>query len=193
MKKLDEQYHALQDVFQFEEVFRKYRMRCILFAKSYVKDDVVAEDITMDAFTAFLEKCRESSEINNPYPYILTIIKSLSLNHLKHQRTIMQVQEQMNMHELRELNFRISTLKACEPEELFSSEIREIIGKTLETIPEQSRRIFMFSRIENKSHKEIAQIMNISTKAVEFHITKVLKKLRISLKDYILLLLLLRM
>ena len=41
------------------------------------------------------------------------------------------------------------------------------------------------SRIESMSHKEIAAKLDITTKGVEFHISKALKELRISLKDYL--------
>jgi len=41
------------------------------------------------------------------------------------------------------------------------------------------------SRYHNQSHKEIADALGISTKAVEFHITKALKVLRVALKDYL--------
>lgn len=185
------QHPSLKEVRQFSDVFSEYRMRYILFAKSYVKDEFAAEDIVMDALMTYWEKRNEMAGVTNVYAYILTMIKNRSLNYLEHRQTVMQAQEQISRHELRELNFRISTLRACEPEELFSEEIMSILEKTLQSLPEQSRRIFKLSRIENKSHKEIAEMTGISVKAVEFHITKVLKALRISLKDYLPLLLLL--
>lgn len=52
-------------------------------------------------------------------------------------------------------------------------------------LPEQTRRIFEMSRYENLSYKEIALRLNISTKGVEFHITKALKVLRVALRDYL--------
>ena len=185
MKDIFGRHPSLKEVQQFSEIFREYRMRYILFAKSYVKDEFAAEDIVMDAITAYWEKRDEISGITNTYAYILAMVKNRSLNYLEHQKTVMQTQEQISQHDLRELNFRISTLQACEPGELFSKEIMSILEKTLQNLPEQSRRIFSLSRIENKNHKEIAEMMGISTKAVEFHITKALKSLRISLKDYL--------
>jgi RNA polymerase sigma-70 factor (ECF subfamily) len=83
-----------------------------------------------------------------------------------------------------ELNTRISTLQACNPEELFSVEIQQIVDETLNMLPERTRIIFTMSRYQNKSHKEIAQEFVITTKGVEFNIDKALKTLRISLKDY---------
>ena len=41
------------------------------------------------------------------------------------------------------------------------------------------------SRFENKSILEIAEATNLTTKGVEYHITKSIKELRIRLKDYL--------
>ena len=70
-------------------------------------------------------------------------------------------------------------------EEIFSHEIQTIIHNTLQSLPEQTRRIFEMSRFENKTVKEIAEETNITAKGVEYHITKALKVLRIKLKDYL--------
>ena len=51
-------------------------------------------------------------------------------------------------------------------------------------MPEKPRTIFMLSRYENKSYKEIAVLMNITPKGVDFHINKALKMLQTNLKDY---------
>lgn len=67
----------------------------------------------------------------------------------------------------------------------YSHEIQTIIHNTLQSLPEQTRRIFEMSRFENKTVKEIAEETNITAKGVEYHITKALKVLRINLKDYL--------
>ena len=85
----------------------------------------------------------------------------------------------------RDLNYRLSTLQACDPEEMFSSEITRIVQETLQSLPEQTRRVFEMSRYECRSVKEIAEELSISPKSVEYHITKSLKYLRISLKEYL--------
>ena len=83
------------------------------------------------------------------------------------------------------LDYRIASLEACNPEEIFSSEITEILRKTLASLPEQTRRIFILSRFEQKSVKEISELMHLAPKSVEYHITKSLKALRVALKDYL--------
>ena len=76
-----------------------------------------------------------------------------------------------------ELNLRIATLEACNPEKLFSDELQSLVDKALETLPEQTRDIFVRSRYNNQSHKEIAAALGISTKTVEFHIIQGLESL----------------
>ena len=80
---------------------------------------------------------------------------------------------------------RISSLEACEPEALFSNEVQDLIQKTLDKLPEKSRRIFIMSRYEGKSYQTIAKETNLSVKSVEFHVSKALAALRKELKDYL--------
>ena len=85
----------------------------------------------------------------------------------------------------RELSIRISTLEACNPNDVFSEEIQNILTRTLEELPSQTRKVFMMSRFEQKSGKEIAEELGITVKGVDYHIAKALKVLRVSLKDYL--------
>ena len=91
----------------------------------------------------------------------------------------------VSSHNLRELDLRISTLKACEPDQIFNTEIQHIVNKTLQEMPEQSRKIFMLSRYQNLANKQIADSLDISLKTVEALITKVMRILGLRLKDYL--------
>lgn len=52
----------------------------------------------------------------------------------------------------------------------------------LENLPEQQRIVFMMSRYDNLSHKDIAERLNISIRTVETHIGRALKSIEKSLK-----------
>ena len=160
------------DLKAFNQLFADYQGRFIRFANMYVRDMAVAEDFTIKA------------DSNVP-AYILTIIKNKCINYLQHIQVREDASEHLKNHAEWELNTRISTLEACDPEELFTAEAQEIVNKTLATLPEQTRRIFIMSRYENKPYKEIAETLGMTTKGVEYHITQALKKLHINLKDYI--------
>lgn len=169
----------------FEHLFSTYKIKFTNFAFLYVKDKAIAEDIVIDSFVYFWEnKHRLVSEDNIP-AYILTMIKHKCLNHLKRQQLHQAIVDNMVSHSQWELSTRISTLEACEPYHVFSEEIKLIVSNTLKKMSKQTELVFRMSRMNNMSHKEIAEKMNMSAKSVEFHIAKVLKKLRHQLKDYL--------
>ena len=65
-------------------------------------------------------------------------------------------------------------------------ELSQVIEKGISLLPAKTQMVFKMSRIENRSIKEIAKDLNISEKAVEYHITQSLKIMRVHLKDYLL-------
>ncbi|MEG1008017.1 MAG: RNA polymerase sigma-70 factor [Bacteroides sp.] len=178
---------STEDLIVFNKLYEEYHQRFLRFANSYVRDNYVAQDITTEALMYYWEN-RHSVDVQLNIPgYILTVIKHKSLNYLRHIAVCEEYSEQMKNYYQWELNSRITSLESCEPYELFTTEIQEIVEATLKSLPEQTRRIFIMSRYENKSHKEIAAQLNMTTKGVEFHMSKAFKLLRINLKDYFLL------
>lgn len=145
----------------------------------------VAEDIYMEAISQYWEKRYDLSSDTNILGYILTSVKNKALNHLRHLNVRTDAEDQLYNHRQRELNFRISSLESCDPTELFTSEVKQIIRDTLDELPKQTRKIFFESRYENKTNREIAAELGISIKTVEFHISKALKLFRSRLKDYL--------
>lgn len=178
------------DTYTFNRLYQDYKPRFTHFAKTYVDDWDTAEDIVIDSLVYYWERRQELKHGANIPGYILTVIKNRCLNHLQRERTRREVESYLAEREDWELNLRIATLEACNPERLFSDEVQAIINKTLDSLPPLTREIFLRSKDENQSHKEIAAALGISIKAVEYHITKTLKVLRTSLHDYFPLLLL---
>ena len=168
----------------FNEIYTSYYKKSFFFAKSYVHDDLAAEDIASESLIKLWEKLK-TEKIDYIEPLLLTILKNKALDYLKHEEVKRTAFESMVDWHQQELSIRISTLESCDPNEIFSDEVESIIRETLKLLPEQTRRIFLLSRFENKSNKEIAELMGISVKGVEYHISKALKALRITLKDYL--------
>ncbi len=171
-------------VSSFNEIYTSYYKKSFFFAKSYVHDDLAAEDIASDSLIKLWEKLK-TEKIDYIEPLLLTILKNKALDYLKHEEVKRTAFESMADWHQQELSIRISTLESCDPNEIFSDEVESIIRETLKLLPEQTRQIFLLSRFENKSNKEIAEQMGISIKGVEYHISKALKALRITLKDYL--------
>lgn len=168
----------------FSQLYKDYQAMFVNLANTYVRNDSAAEDITSEAIIYYWENKHFLSEVTNIPAYILTIIKNKSLNYLRHVRIEEEYSEDVRIYKEWELNARITSLEACEPYELFTKEIRGIIQSTLDALPERTRQIFLMSRKEDKTYKEIAVLMNMTTKGVDFHICKALKAFQTNLKDY---------
>lgn len=168
----------------FGDIYITYYKSSFLFVKSFVRDDMVSEDIVSESLITLWETMRKE-DVEYPKALLLKILKNNSLNHLKHISVEDGVIENIiNIYE-HDLYLRISTLEACEPEEIYTNEISEIVEKTLSKISPQSRIIFELSRYKQYSVKEIAKELNINVKSVEYHLTKTLKILRLALKSYL--------
>jgi RNA polymerase sigma factor (sigma-70 family) len=57
------------------------------------------------------------------------------------------------------------------------------LQKALANLSEAQRTAFMLNRVEGKKHKDIAELLGISQKAVEKRIYGALKKLREDIKE----------
>ncbi|PUV26162.1 MULTISPECIES: RNA polymerase sigma-70 factor [Sphingobacterium] len=167
----------------FDQLFKAYHYRSFLFAKSFVHIDAVAEDITADALMITWIRMQEENLLS-PKSFLLKVIKNKALDYLKHQRIHRQLIEPMDNWDEREQQLWIDNLNEVNEGQIFLKEIKEITQKTLDTMPMKTREIFELSRLSCASGKEIAQQLGISLKGVEYHITKALKVLTVSLKEY---------
>ena len=168
----------------FSDIYTNYYKRSFLFVKSYVRDDMAAEDIVSESLINLWETSKKE-KVEYPLALLVQMLKNGFLNYLKHQDVKQAVSESISSKMDRDLYYRISTLQACDLEEIFSSEITRIVNDTLQALPEQTRRVFEMSRYECRTVKEISEELSISPKGVEYHITRSLKVLRVALKDYL--------
>ena len=154
----------------FSRFFQENQEKFLAFAYSYLRDKAEAEDVVMESMIALWENRDRWEENSNLHALLLTIIKNKALHVLEHKQVRLRAEE---------------TISSCEPDQIFNTEIQHIVNKTLQEMPEQSRKIFMLSRYQNLANKQIADSLDISLKTVEAHITKVLRILRLRLKDYL--------
>lgn len=171
-------------VFHFNDIYTSYYRRSFLFVKSYIKDSMAAEDIVSEALIDLWNVCKKES-VEHPLSLLLTMLRNKSLNYLKHQRIHQASIASLRSQRVRDVEYSIMALQACNPSDLFSSEIIGIIRDTLGQLPEQTRHIFEMSRYDGLTAKEIADELGISVKGVEYHITKSLKALRVALGEYL--------
>jgi len=168
----------------FNEIYTAYYRKSFVYVKSYIHDDMAAEDIVSESLIKLWEQMKKD-EVDPVHPYLFTILKNKSLDYLKHQTIMRTVHDAVDLAIKRELEIRSETLEADDPNDIFSEEVQKIFETTLQELPEKTREIFIMSRFGNKPHKEIAAMYQISVKGVDYHISQSVKELRNALKDYL--------
>ncbi len=169
----------------FNHIFTHHRERFIRFATSYTHNQEVAEDLVTESMIYYWENRERLQAVQDVSLYILVTLKNKCLDYLQRERTWEGIADNLLTDQEWELQMRISSLEACEPEMLYSHEIQDLLRQALSKMPEKTRRIFIMSRYEGKSYLTIAQETGLSVKSVEFHISKALTMLRKELKDYL--------
>ena len=170
---------------EFEDNYSQYFRRCVLFARSYVFDQKIAESIAADALSLYWERRSAGEEIQMVLPFLFSVIRNKALRHLRHERLKSKVHDDMSRDIRDELQFRIEALESCDPHTLFAGDVQKILHDTLDSLGRKTDRVFELSRFHGMTNREIAEKMGITEKTVEYHISKALKALRISLKDYL--------
>jgi RNA polymerase sigma-70 factor (ECF subfamily) len=168
----------------FNSVYTAFFRKSYLYVKSYVHDEAVAEDIVSESLVKLWTILKKEEEVKIA-PLLFTILKNSALDHLKREKSKLSALENISGLSQREMEIRLSTLNVSDPGEIFSTEVAQIVQRTLAGLPPKTRHIFEMSRFEGKPYKEIAECFGISVKAVDYHIYQALSVLRVSLKDYL--------
>lgn len=169
----------------FSSFVNKYRQRFIIFADNYVHDTMIAEDIVMESFMYYWENRERLDEEVNVPAYVLTVVKHKCIDNIREKKHFIELSGESEDLTTWELSFQLDALEQFDPHTIYTEEIDFLINKALESLSEQTRQVFIMSRYENKSYNEIASLLGISEKGVEYHMSKAFRVLRTYLKDYL--------
>ncbi len=168
----------------FEVVFKEYYSPLCVFVKKYCNDDNMAEEIVSRFFYNFYNK-RKSLNINSSLrSYMFRSVKNTAINYIR-DRAKFQFEDVQGDNKI---DFSITESGL---DMLISKELQTKINNAVDNLPEQCKVVFVKSRFEGKKYKEIAKELNISVNTVETQMSRALRKLRVELKDYIQVLLIL--
>jgi RNA polymerase sigma-70 factor (family 1) len=168
------------DAQAFAEFVRRYWKKAYHMTYAKVRSQPVTEEIVQDLFTTLWDK-RPTLSINNVDAFIFTCIRNKAINYIESQLVRRKYWDYYKAFIPQQEE---STRRAVE-----FAELMRAVESCVETLPEKSRSVFRLSRLEGVSNREIAERLNLSEKAIEYHLTKSLKVMRLALKDFTLLLL----
>jgi len=159
----------------FEEIYNRYwkSIYGIVYQNLGTKED--SEEILHDLMLSIWKR-REELSIDNLKVYLFISTRNLINKSIK---------SQISLRRFREFQVLNQINQTSESDEIINSkEFEKRLQYLLSKMPEKTALIFKMSKIEEIPVKEIALKLDLSEKAIEYHLTKSLKFLKKNLSDF---------
>ncbi len=130
-------------------------------------------DKVQEAFLKLWENCKKVA-FNDAKGFVFMVAKNMMLNEFKHQKIVLKYKE------IRPKDFTNETPEFILEKEQFLQKYE----RALSTLTEEQRVVFLLNKVEGKKHKEIAEILNITKKVVEYRIYTAFSKIKDELKKF---------
>ncbi len=160
------------DAAAFTALFNRHHRNLYLTALNILRRDDVSRDLVQDVFTQLWVR-RHELEIAYPNAWLQQAIRFQVFKAIRDQKIDERFYDRL-METSSEL---------LDEQPLLFKELDGLVREILASLPGDARRIFLLSREEKLSYREIAGRMDISVKTVEKKMTATLKVLRTRLRD----------
>lgn len=163
-------------VHAFEQIFERHWGRLYRVAKLKLRSHDEAEEVLQHIFAKLWEK-RQSLLITNLSYYLHTALRNRILNLIRDK---IPQEKYWNYYKT-----FIPQQQDVTDQHVAFDDLSDAVEIAVRHLPERSRQVFKLSKLEGRTNAEIASLLHVSEKAIEYHLTRSLKELRIHLKDYI--------
>lgn len=170
-----------------ELLFRRLYPQLCAFANKYLHDLDEAEEVVQEVFYRIWKNRKNLDEQQSIKAYLFTAVKNNCFSLLEHYK----VKDKYSA--VLEYVYRTAENETAFHDSLVAHELERDFSKALEKLPPDCRKIFELSRFEGLKYHEIADRLNISIKTVETQMSRALAKIRVQLKDYLVIVVLLQL
>jgi RNA polymerase sigma-70 factor (ECF subfamily) len=171
------------DELAFEHIFKSKFNQIAGFCEQFISSHDDALNMAQEAFLNLWLNRRKIDKPSGINSFLYTFAKSACLNFIRHQQVIVKYSSQALNEKEQLLNSEV--LESFDFNSIEITELNELIQKSINTLPEKCRMVFIKKRFEGKMNKEIAQELGINVKSVEANMTRAVKALKANLSDYL--------
>lgn len=160
------------NVAAFDSLFEVYSPKLYGFALKYFKNETDAEELVQEVFVKVWENRQSLKSELSFKSYLFTIALNQIRKYFNKKATSLRYLESLQNDP--EVSDQVST-------DDYETTLRQIY-QIIEQMPTRRREIFMKSKLEGKSSKEIAAELNISAGTVDNQVSEALRFIRSQLK-----------
>ncbi|MGQ8335121.1 RNA polymerase sigma-70 factor [Sunxiuqinia sp. A32] len=164
-----------EDEVAFELIFYRYKGRLLDFLKKSLPDEEDAEGIVQEVFVKLWLHRKELDTSKSLNSFLYTIARNELYGNLRKLLTKRKY--------LEELYFSSKSSSNTTEKQIEYKELQQAVAKLIYRLPEKRREVFILSREEGLSYKEISKKLGISENTVDTQIRKALSFLRDGLRD----------
>ncbi|MEM9547932.1 MAG: RNA polymerase sigma-70 factor [Bacteroidota bacterium] len=139
----------------------------------YLSDRQRVEDVIHDVFADLWNSKKETQITSGVKSFLRGAVVNKCLAIIRKENRITLVEEH---------DYALADSKASADQMLDRDHLKQVIDDIVERLPEKCREVFLLSRVEGLSQREISEQLGISKKTIENHMTKALKTLRNELR-----------
>ncbi len=151
----------------FSQIYNDYGKTIWNFLYFKCGDNAQADDLVQDAFIKLWQNCKKVTR-EKAKSFLYTVSNNMFLNQVAHERVVLQYAQ------LQPQKVDIQSPQFLLEEKQYHQRLQNAIANLTET----QRTAFLLNRIEGKKYAEIAEILEISVKAVEKRMSHALASLR---------------
>jgi len=159
-----------RDTGAFAEIYDRYAIIIYYKVNQMLRDESSAKDLVQDLFTSIWEKPDNIREESNFAGYLYVASRNRVLKLIQSGKT--------RSDYLNELGKYSTESSSDTLEKIDERELMLLILKEMDKLPGKMREVFQLSRLEDLSHREIAQKLNISEATVKKQVQNALRILK---------------
>lgn len=159
----------------FEKLFELFYPALSIYAKKYIEERAIREDIVQDVFVTLWEDRKKLTINTSIRNYLIVSVRNRCFNHLHKEGLSRQYLESI-----------ATKYTETENEEMYLlTELYELLDKTLAKLPDTYRLVFEMHGMQDKDYNQIAETLNISVRTAKRYKSQVIEILQKELKDYL--------
>lgn len=157
----------------FSNLYTKYAQGLHNFLYYKYGENLNPDDKAQDAFVKLWENCKKVS-LEKAKSFLYTVANNMMLNEIKHQKVVLRYQS------FAPKGHNNETPEFILEKDQYYKKYQQVLAK----LTEEQRVAFMLNKVEGKKHEEIAQLLGVTRKVVEYRIYSAFDKLKKELHDF---------
>lgn len=168
----------------WNEIYTSTSPKLLGICRRYIKDIATAEDIIQDSFMVAIQKQDTLKDKNALNGWLSRIVINMAIHHLKEAKKVnFSTHED---HEIVDSATIMNTLELDPKSILLSSDLeRSDILEAIDKLPEHHKSVFNLYVIDQFSHNEISNTLNISVGTSKSHLSRARKAIQVFLLEKI--------